>query len=475
MAILLTMPSLSPTMETGIISAWRKSEGDFIEVGEVIAEIETDKAVMDFELADEGYVRALLVEAGQEIAVGTPIAILAETMDEDISALMEQAKSGAPPTAPAPADTQAPGTTMAAGGGAAAEVRSAAQPLPSAFSPSAPPPAAPAIPFPQPSPPAGAAAPAPSGSNGGRVKITPYGKKLAEQNRIDWRALVGSGPGGRITAQDVEAAISRGGAPAAAATAPTATVSATAAPAPAAGTPAAPQPPPAPGVEFEDQPLSMMRKAIAKKMEESKRTVPHFQATRKVRMERLAASREALNRDFPGEAKISVNDMILKACAVALRAHPTVNSQYLGDRVRRFYTVDISVAVGTGDGLITPIVRGVERKGLREISAEVRELAGRAREKKLAPEEYTGGTFTISNLGMYGITEFNGIVNTPQACLLAVSGIVREPVVEGDGLAVGQTMNITLSSDHRVVDGLAAAQFLDTLTRLLENPVAMLL
>ncbi|MCZ6646996.1 MAG: 2-oxo acid dehydrogenase subunit E2, partial [SAR324 cluster bacterium] len=171
----------------------------------------------------------------------------------------------------------------------------------------------------------------------------------------------------------------------------------------------------------------------------------------------------------------SVNDMILKACAAALRAHPTVNSQYLGDRIRRFYTVDISVAVGTDDGLITPILRNVESKGLRQISAEVRELAARAREKKLAPEEYTGGSFTISNLGMYGITEFNGIINTPQACLLAVSGILREPVVEDGALAVGQTMNITLSSDHRVVDGVTAAQFLDTLTRILENPVAMLL
>ena len=219
----------------------------------------------------------------------------------------------------------------------------------------------------------------------------------------------------------------------------------------------------------------MMRKAIAKKMEESKQTVPHFQATRKVRMERLVAAREALNREFPGELRISVNDMIVKACAAALRAHPAVNSQYLGDHIRRFYTVDISVAVGTDDGLITPILRSVENKGLRQISAEVRELAGRAREKKLAPEEYTGGTFTISNLGMYGITEFNGIINTPQACLLAVSGIVREPVVEGEELVIGQTMNITLSSDHRIVDGLTAAQFLDTLTRLLEHPVAMLL
>ena len=450
MANLLLMPSLSPTMETGVISAWRKQEGDFIEVGEVLAEIETDKAVMDYEMADEGYVRALLVEVGQEIAVGMPIAILADTGDEDIGALREKAAAATPPapaaeTAPA-ADTAspAPPPVVAATAPAAESASAPLQP--------APPPAAP--------PPPGVAA-VPAGDNGGRVKISPYGKKLAEQHQLDWHALAGSGPGGRIVARDVESAISGG-------TAPVAT-------APAAGRAPAADSAAAPGVAYEDLPLSMMRKAIAKKMEESKRTVPHFQATRKVRVERLVASREALNREFPGEAKISLNDIIVKACATALLQHPAVNSQFLGDRVRRFYTVDISVAVGTADGLITPVLRNVEQKGLRQISAEIRELAGRAREKKLMPEEYTGGSFTISNLGMYGITEFNGIINTPQACLLAVSGIVREPVVEGDALVVGQTMNITLSSDHRIVDGLAAAQFLDTLTRILEHPVAMLL
>ncbi|MCZ6558179.1 MAG: pyruvate dehydrogenase complex dihydrolipoamide acetyltransferase [SAR324 cluster bacterium] len=453
MANLLTMPSLSPTMETGVISAWRKQEGEFIEVGEVLAEIETDKAVMDYEMADEGYVRALLVDEGQEVAVGMPIAILSESEDEDISQLLAQAATATPPpaeTAPAapppaeaapaaPPEPPAPAPEASAAGLATA-AQAPAPPVPVAAPSAAP-----------------RAEPVPTGANGGRVKISPYGKKLAEQNQIDWRALVGSGPGGRIVAADVESAISG----AAAVSAP--------------GAAPAPVPPPAPGVAFEDVPLSQMRKAIARKMEESKRTVPHFQATRKVRVERLTSSREALNSEFPGDVRISINDMIVKACAVALRQHPTVNSQFLGDRVRRFYTVDIAVAVGTDDGLITPILRGVEHKGLREIAAEIRALAGRAREKKLRPEEYTGGSFTISNLGMYGITEFNGIINTPQACLLAVSGILREPVVEDGALAVGQTMNITLSSDHRVVDGVTAAQFLDTLTRILEHPVAMLL
>jgi pyruvate dehydrogenase E2 component (dihydrolipoamide acetyltransferase) len=218
----------------------------------------------------------------------------------------------------------------------------------------------------------------------------------------------------------------------------------------------------------------MMRKAIARKMTESKQTVPHFQATRKVRMERILAAREALRQDYP-DLKVTVNDLLIKVCAAALRLHPVVNSQFLGDRIRRFHAVDIAVAVSTDDGLITPVLRAADQKGLRRIAEEVRALAQKARERKLTPEEYQGGTFTLSNLGMFGVTEFNAIINTPQACILAVSAVVKEPVVEGDGLAVGQTMNLTLSSDHRVVDGVAAAQFLDTLARLIQNPVALLL
>ncbi len=465
MATLLRMPSLSPTMEMGAIGSWNKKVGDFVEVGDVLAEVETDKAVMDYEIVDEGYVRKLLVEPGREIAVGTPIAILAESMEEDI--------------APAEAAATSPAAGPANGGGraqpSAGQAADAPPPAPAAApSPPASPPPAPSQPPTDPAPAAPAAqaaisspvaiaspaaisspATAPAAgeaANGGRIRISPYGRKVAEEHQLDWHTLAGSGPGGRIIAADVEAALAGG--------------AATAQPVAPAGRPEA---------LFEDLPLSMMRKAIAKKMEHSKRTVPHFQATRKVRAERLVAAREALNREFGGEAKISVNDMILKACAVALREHPLVNSQFLGDSIRRFNTVDICVAVGTQEGLITPVVRDVDRKGLREVSAEVRALAARAREKKLAPEEYNGGTFTVSNLGMYGVTEFNGIINTPQACILAVSAIVREPVVEGERLVAGQTMNITLSSDHRVVDGLTAAQFLATLSKILENPVAMVL
>ena len=478
MAILLRMPSLSPTMESGVISVWKKQEGEFIDIGEVLAEVETDKAVMDYEMVDEGFVVKIIAQPGQELPVGAPIAILAEAKDADISDALAEAEKGvvalpreeggempagngdSEPFASQPAAVAPPPSQPAM----AAPVQAAAQPMPTQ-PPLMPPPAA--------MPPESAA----SDTNGSRVRISPYGRKLAEANNINWQALSGSGPGGRIIAEDIKAAMAGGGSQATPAR--PGLPAQPQAPAQARSVPAAParpvQPPPPPGVAFQDFPVSMMRKAIARKMEESKQTVPHFQATRKVRVDTLVGARLALNNDFQGEAKISVNDMIVKACATALRQHPTVNSQYLGDRIRQLYTVDICVAVGTDDGLITPVVRNVDQKGLWQISAEIRELAGRAREKKLAPEEYTGGGFTISNLGMYGITEFNGIINTPQAALLAVSGIVKEPVVEGDAIVPGQTMNITLSSDHRIVDGLAAAQFLDTLTRILENPVAMLL
>ncbi len=435
MAILLTMPALSPTMETGVITTWMKKVGDFIDVGEVLAEIETDKAVMEYEMPDEGYVREILVEPGQEISVGTPIAILAESMDEDISAVKAQAASGdggaappAQPTPPAPRPGAAPPPQAAA---------TAVQ----AASSGAPPPSAP---------------PAPSNGRGERIKISPYARKLAMQNNVDFQALPGSGPGGRIVARDIESAIAGGAAPAPAA--------------PAAGLPE----PLVPGAPYEDLPLSMMRKAIARRLTESKATVPHFQLTRKIRAEALLAGREALKGHSP-EVKITLNDIIVKACATALRQHPNVNSQFLGDTVRRFNPVDIAVAVGTPDGLITPVVRNADLKGLARISQEMKALAAKAKDKKLTPEEYSGGTFTVSNLGMFGVTEFNAIINIPQACILAVSGVVREPVVEGDALAVGQTLNLTLSSDHRVVDGVVAAQFMDTLARMLENPLAMLL
>jgi len=461
MAFLLTMPSLSPTMESGVISSWSKKVGDFIDVGEVLAEIETDKAVMEFEMVDEGYIRVLLAEVGQELAVGTPIAILAESMDEDISELVARAKSGNGGSPPAAPEAAAPPAS-------APETPPAPSPAPalsasaSAASASAAPVSAPETLPPPPPLPAAAAHPSNGGgggvSGGDRIRISPYARKLARERQIDPAALQGSGPGGRIVARDVESAAAGGVA------APAAMV--TGAMMPGAALPGGPA--------YEDLPLTMMRKAIARKMAESKASVPHFQLTRKIRAEALLEGRERLKAQFP-DFKITVNDIIVKACATALRLHPTVNSQFLEDRVRRFNTVDVAVAVGTGDGLITPVVRSAELKGLVAISQEIKALAAKAKEKKLAPEDYTGGTFTVSNLGMYGVTEFNAIINTPQACILAVSGVVEEPVVENGALAVGRTMNMTLSSDHRVVDGLAAAQFMETLAQMLENPLAMLL
>jgi pyruvate dehydrogenase E2 component (dihydrolipoamide acetyltransferase) len=451
MAILLTMPSLSPTMESGVITTWMKKVGDFIDIGEVLAEIETDKAVMEYEMPDAGYVRELLIEPGQEVQVGTPIAILAESMDEDIS----DAKGGG-------------GAPKAAG---KAEPKEEAAPAPQPEAKPEPKAAAKAGDKPAPQRAAAAGNGRGEGEGSGeRVRVSPYARKLAREANLDLAAVQGSGPGGRIVAKDVEGALQAGGAPVPAAQAPA--PARPGAPGARAVMPAAP--PMAGGAEYEDLPLSQMRKAIARKMVESKTTVPHFQLTRKIRAEALLDGREVLKAQFP-DLKITVNDIIVKACAAALRQHPAVNSQFLGDKVRRFHTVDVAVAVGTEDGLITPVVRGADWKGLAQISAELKALAAKARDKKLTPEDYSGGTFTVSNLGMYGVTEFNAIINTPQACILAISGTVTEPVVEHGQLAVGRTMNLTLSSDHRVVDGLIAAQFMDTLARMLENPLAMLL
>jgi pyruvate dehydrogenase E2 component (dihydrolipoamide acetyltransferase) len=445
------MPSLSPTMESGVITTWMKKVGDFIDIGEVLAEIETDKAVMEYEMPDAGYVRELLIEPGQEVQVGTPIAILAESMDEDIS----DAKGGG-------------GAPKAAG---KAEPKEEAAPAPQPEAKPEPKAAAKAGDKPAPQRAAAAGNGRGEGEGSGeRVRVSPYARKLAREANLDLAAVQGSGPGGRIVAKDVEGALQAGGAPVPAAQAPA--PARPGAPGARAVMPAAP--PMAGGAEYEDLPLSQMRKAIARKMVESKTTVPHFQLTRKIRAEALLDGREVLKAQFP-DLKITVNDIIVKACAAALRQHPAVNSQFLGDKVRRFHTVDVAVAVGTEDGLITPVVRGADWKGLAQISAELKALAAKARDKKLTPEDYSGGTFTVSNLGMYGVTEFNAIINTPQACILAISGTVTEPVVEHGQLAVGRTMNLTLSSDHRVVDGLIAAQFMDTLARMLENPLAMLL
>lgn len=459
MANVLLMPALSPTMESGVIGSWRKKVGEKVEVGEVLAEIETDKAIMEWEMADEGYLREFLVQTGQELKVGTPIAVLTATPGEDYKAALAKAQSA---TAAAPGASAVHVAAPAAPAAPVAQVIALPQASPRAA----------AAPVPAAAPAAAARAagePAersreartqhgrePSSGTAERVKISPYGRKLAEQARVEWRSLSGSGPGGRIVARDVQAAAAAGGAAQARAAAPAAAAQA------------------APESAFEDLPLSMMRKSIAKRLTESKQTVPHFQSRRKVRMERLLQAREALKRDFP-DLKITVNDLLIKACATALTQHPAVNSQFLGDRIRRFHDVDIAVAVGTDDGLVTPVIHAADSKGLRALSAEMKLLAEKARERKLRPEEYQGGTFTISNLGMFGVTEFNAIINPPQACILAVSATLQEPVVEGGSLSIGQTMNLTLSSDHRVVDGITAAKFLDTLVKLIENPVALVL
>ena len=438
MALLLRMPSLSPTMETGVISNWTKKVGDYLDVGTVGAEIETDKAVMEFEMADEGYLREILLETGKEAPVGSLIAILTAEKDEDYASALADAQGGAPSPAP---KTEAPSSASTAPSTAAAPQEAPATASPAAVQ--------------------AVAKPAPAnGAGAGRMRLSPYARKLAADKQLAPSALQGSGPGGRIVAKDVEAATSGGSAARAA-------PGATATPRRAAALAVA-------GESFEDLPVSMMRKTIARRLQQSKQTIPHFQLTRKVRAEGMRSARAVFKEVFP-EVRVTVNDLLIKACAIALQQHPEVNSQFLEDKIRRFHNVDIAVAVATEDGLITPVVRNVKHKGLVAISEEVRSLADKAREKKLTQEDYQGGTFTISNLGMFGVTEFNAIINPPQACILAVSGVTTEPVVEDGQLAVGQTMNLTLSSDHRVVDGVVAARYMATLAKLVENPLGLLL
>ena len=468
MANLVTMPKLSPTMESGVISSWLKKAGEFVESGQVLAEIETDKAVMEYEMVDEGFLREILVEPGQEIRVDTPIAILTEDENEDIGELLAQLKGQAAPPAPESASGPASGPAteqvlepVALAGrergletGLEMRVEPAGQPSPE-LPPMAPPPDE------------GAGRDsAPQGTrNGTRIRVSPYARKLAGQGGLELKGLKGSGPGGRIIARDVEAALAAG------VVQPVVSGNGQALP------PTGEKPSGVTGTGYEDLPLSMMRKAIAARMVESKQSVPHFQLRRKIRAEKLLAARQELNGRFAESAglKISLNDIIVKACAMALGRHPEVNSQFLGDRIRRFGVVDIAVAVSTPEGLITPVVRNADVRGLADISAEIRALAAKARDKKLTPEEYQGGTFTVSNLGMFGVHEFNAIINPPQAAILAVAGVVEEPVVEQGVLRAGSTMNLTLSSDHRVVDGATAARFMDTLASMLENPLAMLL
>ncbi|MHB1206676.1 MAG: pyruvate dehydrogenase complex dihydrolipoamide acetyltransferase [Rhodospirillaceae bacterium] len=426
MPIEILMPALSPTMTEGKLAKWLKHEGDAVKSGDVIAEIETDKATMEMEAVDEGKIGKILIPEGTEkVQVNQPIAVLLTEGEsaKDIAA--------APPKA-APA----------------AKVPEKAPEKPATPAPQA---AAPA-PAPAPTPAAPAAAPQKSGD---RVFASPLARRLAANANMDLKGVPGSGPHGRIIKSDVEQAISAGPRPAAKA-APQA------APAAAAGTLGA----------FKAVPNTSMRKIIAKRLQESKSTVPHFYLTVDYVIDDLLKLRKDVNEK--GGYKISVNDFVIKACAIALRKMPHVNASWTEEATHVYDDVDISVAVATPDGLITPIIRKADQKSLSAISAEMKDLASRAKDKKLKLEEFQGGGFSISNLGMFGVKDFAAIINPPQSCILAVGKGEQRPVVKNGALAIANVMSCTLSVDHRVVDGAVGAEFLQVLGGLLENPLTML-
>lgn len=429
MAVEILMPALSPTMEEGTLAKWLVKEGDEVQSGDVIAEIETDKATMEFEAVDEGVMGTILVPEGSEgVKVNTAIAILLEDGEE----------AGAAPAPSAAAAAPAP----------------AATPAPAA---SAPAPATPA---------------APGTASGDRVFASPLARRIAADKGIDLSTLRGSGPKGRIVKADVLGA------------------TATTAPAPAAA-PASAAPAAAPmaasptadlvarayeGRTYEEVSLDGMRKTIATRLTEAKQTIPHFYLRRDVKLDALLKFRGELNKQLEHRGvKVSVNDFIIKACALALQQVPAANAVWAGDRVLQMKASDVAVAVAIEGGLFTPVLQDADVKSLSALSTEMKDLATRARDRKLAPHEYQGGSFAISNLGMFGIDNFDAIVNPPHAGILAVGAGVKKPVVQDDGtLGVATVMSVTMSVDHRVIDGALGADLLKAIVENLENPIAML-
>lgn len=420
MPIQILMPALSPTMTEGKIVAWHRQPGDPVQAGDVMAEIETDKATMEIEAVDDGTMGRILVAAGTEgVAVNTLIALLLEEGEGDEALDAVSPPPAAPPPAPAPKPDA---------------------PKPAATTPAAP------------------------SRDGGRIFASPLARRMAHQAGLDLTAISGTGPNGRIVKVDIEAVIAAG----------------TDRPqpsAPVAPTPVAAAAPPAPPAtaQYEDRPNSTMRKVIARRLAESKQTAPHFYLSMDCELDALLEVRRTLNARLDDAARISVNDMVIRAAALALSQVPEANASWSEDAIRVYGSVDISVAVAIDGGLITPVIRNAQHKGLSQIAAEMKELAARARDGKLAPEEYQGGTFSISNLGMYGVREFAAVINPPQGAILAVGEGSKRPVVRDDALAIATVMTCTLSVDHRVVDGAVGARLLAAFKRLVEDPLLMLL
>ncbi len=449
----ILMPALSPTMTEGKLAKWLKKEGDEISAGDPIAEIETDKATMEVEAVDEGKLAKILVPAGTEnVAVNAVIALLLEEGEDQAvlaGAIKEAQQSGATPSAaaapkPAPKPAPAPAPQVAA------------KPEPAASPRSAPHPAATAA--------------APRSNGGDRVFASPLARRLATQAGLDLSRIAGSGPHGRIVKSDIEAATTSGGAtaqrPAAAATQPTAV---TLPPGVAAQLPALLD-----TGEFEAVPLSTMRKVIAQRLQESKQTIPHFYITLDVELDSLLALRKQLN-DRREDVKITVNDLLIRACGMALQQVPECNVIWTGNQMFRSRSYDVAVAVAIDGGLITPVIKHADRKGLGVISAEMKDKAERARKGKLLPEEYQGGCFALSNLGMFGIKFFQAIISPPHCSILAVGVGEQRPVVKDGALTTATIMSATLSCDHRAIDGALGAKWLNAFKKLVEDPLTMML
>ncbi|SIN69039.1 pyruvate dehydrogenase complex dihydrolipoamide acetyltransferase [Algoriphagus halophilus] len=417
-ATVITMPKMSDTMQEGTIASWLKKVGDEIKSGEIIAEVETDKATMELESYDDGTLLYIGVEAGDSVPVDGVIAVIGEKGADFETLLKAQQQSSSEP-APAPKEESAP----------------APKAEPVAETKSAP----------------ASTAPAATTANGERVKASPLAKKIAEEKGLDIRQVSGSGEGGRVVKKDVENFV------------------------PAAAPQAAPASAGAPAIgqeSYKEEKVSQMRKVIAKRLAESKFGAPHFYLTMEINMDKAIEARKSMNEI--ASTKISFNDMVIKATAAALRQHPKVNSSWLGDKIRYNEHIHIGMAVAVEEGLLVPVIRFADNLSLSQISAQAKSLGGKAKNKELQPKDWEGNTFTISNLGMFGIEEFTAIINPPDACILAVGGIKETVIVKDGQMQIGNVMKVTLSCDHRVVDGSVGSAFLITLKNLLEDPVRIL-
>jgi pyruvate dehydrogenase E2 component (dihydrolipoamide acetyltransferase) len=444
MATQVVMPKLSPTMEEGQLSRWLKKEGDKVSMGEPLAEIDTDKATMEMQALGSGVLRKILIQEGESAPLGQLIAVIGEP-DEDISALISEASSGQKA-----AEKKAPPAEAAADGGDGESAQAPASSTSETALQSG----------------NGAsrdAQPDESKKDGGRLVVSPLAARMAAEAGINLRSLSGSGPGGRIIKRDIEEAMKAAQQPATAQ--PRAAEARSQLPSQKSEVAGA--------SAYRDEPMSEMRRVIARRLVTSIGPVPHFFLTTEIEMDRAAEARRLINESNP-DLKISLNDLIVKVAALSLVQHPQVNASFQEKTIRYYESADIGVAVAIEDGLITPIVRSADKKGVGVIATEVREMAERARTRKLRPEEYTGATFSVSNLGMFGIDEFTAVINPPEAAILAVGAMTPKPVARDGEVVVRQIMRVTMSCDHRVIDGATGARFLQTFKRMLENPLMMI-